>query len=146
SHHMIFFMGGPSHADGIDMTNSCGLGSSTTNVSKWVYASQTPHAEQDLPPDDGSGKPLAQLIPPNTQGSFQMHYLNPNDTPLTVHVKLDAYQLPTGTAYTQTDAFITYNGDITIGPGATNLPVNATCDFSSTSAANTKFWEVSTHA
>jgi hypothetical protein len=30
SHHLILFIGGPSHADGLDMTNSCGLG---TNLS-----------------------------------------------------------------------------------------------------------------
>src|SRR4051794_11578467 len=28
SHHLIFFTGGPAHADGLDMTNSCGLGTS----------------------------------------------------------------------------------------------------------------------
>ncbi len=140
SHHMILFTGGPSHADGLDMTNSCGLGTSTTNVAKWVYASQTSHQEQDLPADDGTGKPLAQLIEPNTEAAFQMHYLNTTDTPLTAHVELKAYALATGAAYTQTDAYITYNQSISIPPGATNYTVSATCTVPTQS-----FWTVSTH-
>jgi hypothetical protein len=141
SHHMIFFTGGADHPDGIDMTNSCGLGTSVQNVSQWVFASQTPHTEEDLPTDDGAGKPLAQLIQPNTLGSFQMHYLNTTDNPLTVHVKLSAYALPEGMAYTRTDAYITYNQDISIAPGALNFPVSASCN-----APPGKFWLASTHA
>jgi len=141
SHHMIFFTGGPAHADGLDMSNSCGIGASTTNVSQWVFASQTPHTEELLPPDDGAGKPLAQLIQPNTLGAFQMHYLNATDGPLTVHVKLSAYALAAGAAYTQTDAYITYNQNISIAPGAMNFPVTATCN-----APPGKFWLMSTHA
>jgi hypothetical protein len=141
SHHMIFFTGGPAHADGLDMSNSCGLGSSTTNVSQWVFASQTPHTEELLPPDDGAGKPLAQVIQPNTLGAFQMHYLNATDGPLTVHVKLSAYALADATSYTRTDAYITYNNVISIPPGATNVAVTASCD-----APPGKFWLLSTHA
>jgi hypothetical protein len=148
SHHMIFFTGGATHADGLDTTNSCGFGGSFTNISKWVYASQVPHQEEDLPGDDGTGKPLAQLIAPNTAGAFQMHYLNISDSPLVVHVDLKAYALAAGTAFTQTDAFITYNQDISIPPHATNYKVTATCDLGTKlpSVASAKFWTVSTHA
>ena len=142
SHHMILFLGGPSMPDGLDMTNSCGLGTSASaqNTPKWVYASQTPHQEQDLPADDGGGKPLAQLIQPNTEAAFQMHYLNTTDNVLTVHVELKAYALAANAAYTQTDAYITYNNSISIGPGATNVTVSATC-----SVPTQKFWTMSTH-
>lgn len=142
SHHMIFFTGGPAHADGLDMTNNCGLGASATNVSQWVFASQTPHSEVDLPSDDGAGKPLAQLIQPNTLGAFQMHYLNTTDNDLTVHVSLSAYKLADSVAYTQTDAYITYNQDITIPPHAMGATASGTCP----TPAGAKFWTVSTHA
>src|SRR5258706_9355551 len=42
SHHMIFFTGGPAHADGLDMTNSCGLRGSGKNVAQRGYPTQTP--------------------------------------------------------------------------------------------------------
>jgi hypothetical protein len=142
SHHMIFFTGGAAHADGLDTSNSCGIGGSIQNISQWVFASQTAHLEEDLPSDDGAGKPLAQLIQPNTQGSFQMHYLNSTDGPLTVHVKLSAYALPDATAYTRTDAYITYNQDISIPKGSTGTDATATCP----APAGAKFWTMSTHS
>ena len=54
SHHMIFFTGGPDHADGLDMSNDCGIGGSVSNISKWVFASQTAHLDEVLPTDDGN--------------------------------------------------------------------------------------------
>ena len=44
-----------------------------------------------------------------------------------VHVDLKAYALADGATYTQTDAYITYNQDISIGPGATGVTVTASC-------------------
>jgi hypothetical protein len=70
-----------------------------------------------------------------------MHYLNSTDSTLTVHVQLAAHALAANVAYTPTDAFITYNQDISIPPGATNYPVTATCD-----APAGKYWTMSTHA
>jgi len=147
SHHMIFFAGGSFPADlpngGLDMSNRCGLGTGNgTNQPAWVFASQTAHLEENLPADDGTGKPLAQIIQPGTVGAFQMHYLNATDNPLTVHVKLSAYALPDGAAYTRTDPYITYNYDITIGPGATGVQATASCP----TPAGQKFWTMSTHA
>jgi hypothetical protein len=142
SHHMIFFAGG-NHADGLDTTNSCGFGGSISGSaqSQWVFASQTPHGEEDLPADDGTGKPLAQNIAANTAGAFQMHYLNTTDNVLTVHVQLKAYALPAGTTYTQTDAYVTYNNSINIPPNAVNHVESASCP-----APSGKFWQLSTHA
>jgi hypothetical protein len=141
SHHLILFTGGPAHADGLDMTNSCGLGTSASNPSVWVYASQVPHQEMDLPTDDGTGKPLGQVIQPNTLGAIQMHYLNATDQTLTAHDHLQGFAMAAGAAYTETDAYITYNQDITIGPGATNVKISATCAL----PTGVKFWTVSTH-
>ena len=143
SHHMIFFTGGTAHADGLDTTNSCGFGNGTS--SQWVYASQVPDQEQDLPADDGTGKPLAQDIAPNTQGAFQMHYLNSTDQTLVAHVDLKAYALAAGTAYTPTDAFVTYNADLNIPPGAVNSQWSATCPLPA-AVRTGKFWTMTTHA
>lgn len=145
SHHMIFFAGGPAHVggDGLDMNDSCGFGTSmTADQPQWVFASQSAHLEEDLPSDDGAGKPLAQVIAPNTAGVFQMHYLNTTDNPLTVHVKLAAYALPDATAFTRTDAYVTYQYNINIPMDAVGVKVPGSCAV----PAGAKFWTLSTHA
>jgi hypothetical protein len=150
SHHMIFFAGGPSHADGLDTSGNCGFsGGGGGSVPAWTFSSQTPHYELDLPSDDGGGKPLAQIIPPNTQGVFQMHYLNASDATLTAHVELKAYALPASAAYTQTDAYLTYNQDLAIPPHANAMaspPTSGSIWTGSCSVpAGAKFWMGSSH-
>jgi hypothetical protein len=108
----------------------------------WTYATQTPHQEQDLPKDDGAGLPVAQMIKPNTAGYFQLHYLNATDQPLTAHIDVKAYALPANTQFTQTDAYVTFNNDISIPPNATNLTISASCPI----PPNVKFWTMSTHS
>jgi len=144
SHHMILFTGGAEHADGLDTTNSCGLGTSggVSNPPIWVYATQQETQEEDLPSDDGTGKPLGQKIAANTEAALQMHYLNSGDSTLVAHVHLDAYALPAGTDYTETDAYITYNNDISVPPNSMNTLVTASCALPS----NVKFWEMTTHS
>jgi hypothetical protein len=142
SHHIIVFTGGPNHADGLDMTNSCGFGGTTgTNQPAWTYSAQTPENELDLPADDGTGKPLAQPIAANTQGAIQMHYINNTDNTITAHDTLHGYALPDGAAFTQTAPYITYNNSISIGPNATGVVASATC-----SVPTEKFWLMGTHA
>jgi len=138
SHHMIMYWGQAGQpADGT-LDTSCG----GAQVPVWVYATQNPKSELAMPTDDGAGKPLGMVVPPNQPGYFQMHYLNQGDDPLTVHVDLEAYAYEAGVAYTPTAAFITYNGDISIPAGATNYPQTQTC----TVPANVQFWTISTHS
>lgn len=143
SHHAILFVNpsGTQPADGTLDTGNCG-GLSGGSAPIWTFATQTPHLEEDLPADDGTGKPLAQKIKANTAAVFQLHYLNATDAPITAHIDLKAYALAAGTPYTQTDAYVTYNNDITVPPGATNLKVSATCPLPS----GVKFWNMSTHS
>ena len=143
SHHLILFLGGPAHADGLDMSNSCGLGTGgISNPPIWVYSSQMSHQEMDLPADDGSGKPLGQIIQPNSEAAIQMHYLNATDQTLTAHVHVSGYALPANTPYTETDAYITYNADISIGAGLTGVTETASCNL----PQGVKFWTMSTHS
>jgi hypothetical protein len=141
SHHLIVFTGGPAMPDGLDMTNSCGLGTSAQNPPTWVFASQTLHSELDLPADDGGGKPLAEVIQPNSEVAIQMHYLNSTDNVLTAHDTVKAYALASGTQYTPTAAYNTYNNSISIPPHATGFTVTASCP-----APPGKIWLMSTHA
>jgi hypothetical protein len=144
SHHMIMYLnpGGSQPADGTIDQSCAGGGIGLGNLPVWTYATQMEFQEVDLPGDDGSGKPLAQNIAPHSAGYFQMHYLNATPNTVTAHVDLKAYALPAGTSYTETEAYVTYNDDISIGPGATNVAVTASCPV----PAATKFWSMSTHS
>ena len=143
SHHAILFMnpGGSQPPDGTLDTNNCG-GLNGTSAPVWTFATQTPHQEELLPTDDGEGKPLAQKIAPGAPAFFQLHYLNATDQPIAAHIDLKAFALPAGAAYTQTDAYVTYNNDISIPPHATGKTVTATCPL----PQGVKFWTVSTHS
>jgi hypothetical protein len=134
SHHMIYYASlGAQPPDGtIDECESNGVP---------IFGTQVAHEEVIFPTDDGAGKALAQDVDANTAGFFQMHYLNSTDSQLTAHVTLKAFALEEGLAYTKTDMFATYNNDIAIGKGATDVPVSATCD-----VPDAKFWSMSTHS
>lgn len=142
SHHMIMYLNpkGSQPADGT-IDQSCGGSGGSANVPVWTYATQVENQEENLPGDDGTGKPLAQNIAAGAAGYFQMHYLNATPGSLSAHVELRAYALPVGTSYTETDAYVTYNNDIRIPPNATNFVVSATCPVPAA-----KFWTMSTHS
>jgi len=113
SHHLIMFLntsGASQPADGT-IDENCSFGNSATNIPSWTYAAAVPHAEEDMPTDDGGGKPLAQNISAGTAGFVQMHYLNSGDSDLTVHVDIKAYKLPDGAKYTPTAPDIAYTKD-----------------------------------
>ena len=145
SHHMILFLGSPTTSQPADGTidENCSIGVSATGQvsATWTYASAQPDTVQQLPTDDGAGKPLAQNIAPGTAGYLQMHYVNTGDTALTVHVEVNAYALPAGAAYTPTAAYNTYNQDISIAPNATGVVAQASCP----TPPGAKFWQMTTH-
>jgi hypothetical protein len=143
SHHMIMFLTGNTDVGtpGTVSDNDCG-GANGSGVPVWTYAAQTPTADMILPADDGAGKPIAQEVPANTAGYFQMHYLNGTDNTIMAHVKLTAEGLEAGAAYTKTAAYVTFNGSISIGPGAVGDTETMTC----ATPPGTKFWMMSTHA
>jgi hypothetical protein len=142
SHHMIMYTTATATQPAGTITqNGCG-GFSVSNVPSWTYATQTPTAELALPDDDGAGLPLGQLIPAGTNGYFEMHYLNTQDVPIQAHVEVTAEALEAGAPYTKTAAFVTYNNDISIDPGATGDLESMSC----ATPAGAKFWTMSTHA
>jgi hypothetical protein len=143
SHHMIMYLTSTDvMPPGTVSATNCGIGGASTSAPVWTYATQTPQAEVLLPTDDGTGKPLAQDIPANTAGFFQMHYFNATDQVLTAHVTLDAEALEANVEYTQTAAYVTYNASISIPPLTNNHVESRTCEV----PAGVKFWLMSTHA
>jgi hypothetical protein len=142
SHHMILYTtAADTMPPGTLSTQECG-GFGTSNVPSWTYAAQTPTAEVVLPADDGAGLPLGQVVAARTPAYFQMHYLNATDAPISAHVTLTAEAYAPGTPFTRTEAYITYNGSISIPPHAIGHTESMTCAV----PAGIKFWTMSTHS
>lgn len=142
SHHMIMFTTATDvMPPGTVSSSECG-NFSAANIPNWTYAAQTPSNAVTLPSDDGAGVPLGHEVAAGTPGYFQMHYLNTGDEPIQAHVTLTAEAYEAGTAYTKTAAFVTYNNQISIAPGATNDVETQACNV----PAGAKFWTLSTHA
>lgn len=142
SHHLIMYTTqNDLMPTGTVSVVNCGPGS---GFAAWMYSAQTPENELKLPDNDGTGKPLAMELQPNTPGFLQMHYVNHGDQPITVHVSVSGYSLSDSAAYTKTAAFVTYNGNISI-PGGTTMTSpdveSMTCNVPTTS----KFWMMTTH-
>jgi hypothetical protein len=142
SHHMIMYTTTTDlMPPGTVSASNCGQSASTSNPSIWTYAAQNVDTEVQLPLDDGAGKPLAQLIAPNTPAYFQMHYLNPSDQPIQVHVTLNADALAAAAPYTLTAPFITHNFGIRIPAMAMGYTETKTCQ----TPPGAKFWTLSSH-
>lgn len=142
THHLILYAGAAGQpADGTQSTDACGIGVGST-FPPWLYASHTAHGELALPADDGTGKPLGMAVPAGQPMFIQMYFVNSTTAALAAHVTLSGYAHPAGTAYTQTDALVTYNSMISIPPQATNYTATKTCNVPS----GVKFWSVSTES
>jgi hypothetical protein len=142
THHAILYAGVTGQpADGTLSTANCGVGIGTT-VPSWLFVSHTAHDQLSLPADDGTGKPVGMALPAGQPMFIQMYFVNANTSAAAAHVTLSGYAYPAGTAYTQTDAFVTYNSTINIPPQATNFVAAKTCNVPS----GVKFWRVSTES
>jgi hypothetical protein len=142
THHLILYGGSAGQPpDGTLSTAACGVGTGNT-LPSWLFASHTAHGELTLPADDGAGKPVGMALSAGQPMFIQMYFVNATTNAVAAHVTLSGYAYPAGTTYTQTDAFVTYNSMISIGPQATGVVVSKTCNVPS----GAKFWWVSTES
>jgi hypothetical protein len=135
SHHFIVYTTqDPLRPDGT--FEDCGDqqgGPSLQDTPVWLYATQDPEAELDMP--SGTALPLKARQPLY----FNMHYINASPSPMTVNVSLDV-ESATGT-FQKVGAYITYNTQISIPPGGTQT-VSGDCDV----PAGAQFFTMSTHS
>ena len=110
-----------------------GLGSSQNDPPVWVYASQDPTGELDMPP--GVAMPLKAHQPL----IFNMHYINTGSDPKVVQV-VQNIEYATG-SYQKAGAFVTFNTMISIPPGGTQK-VEGHC----TVPQGVNFFLMSTHS
>lgn len=142
SHHMVIFEN-PSGFQPEDhkFETPCPIVGRSQPI--WVFSSQTSgHDEWTLPDDDGTGKPLGQLVRPHMAIYVQIHMLNHGDTDLPVHVTVRGEAMPKGLDYTPTANFVNYNNSLKIPPGATNHMETATCKL----PEGTQYVSMATHS
>jgi hypothetical protein len=108
----------------------------------WAYTAYQPPQELTFPSDDGTGKPVGLVIPPDQPGYLYIHFANLTDAPITSQVQVDAIPYEGGTVVTPANSFVTYNNSISI-------PSGSTADFETQSCAvpqGAKFFYLSTYA
>ncbi len=138
SHHMIVFKTSTAKApDGtLAECENFGMGSGgLTDIPVWLYAAQDPEVTSVMPEGVGIEVDANQPVIVN------MHYINQSDEPLTanVHVQLDAFN--PAHEYTEAHAYITFNTEIDVPPGATGS-AGGSCDV----PPGAQFVAMSTHS
>lgn len=121
---------------------NCGFGGGTSFLPNWLYAAYTPSAELALPLDDGTGKPVAIEIPPNTAGFVRMHFVNETGATVKGKFTLNAEPLPGSTPFSKAAAYVAYNNSIEIPPQSVGTTETQTCAV----PAGVVFTQLSTHA
>jgi hypothetical protein len=140
SHHMIVYLT-PTDLEtpGTLSTRDCGFGGGGSGP-VWTYSAQSADAQSVLPPDDGAGTPVGQIIKANQSGFIQMHYLNASDNVIHAHVELNAYAYADTVRVTPAAPFVTYNTMINLQPASAGM-VNGNC----TVSPDAKFYVMTTH-
>jgi hypothetical protein len=104
-----------------------------------LYVAHDAAEELVLPSDDGTGKPLADVIATDTPMFLRMHFSNPTAQPLKLRATLSAEGLPYGEAYTPSGTLLHYS-TLELPPG--HGSGGSTCD----APAGARFWRLSTLA
>jgi len=129
-------------APGTVSAANCGIGAAGPVVPRWVYAAHDSSEELVLPPDDGTGKPLAIEVAPNAPGFLMLHVYNPTEQPAIAQVTIEAQSLDPGTEYTETASYMTWNQNISIGPGAIGDGESQSC----AAPPGALFWRLTTNS
>ena len=145
SHDMIVYLTPTDlQTPGTLSTRDCGF-SADASGQVWTYSAQSADAQAVLPPDDGAGTPVGQIIKVGQSGFIQMHYLNASDNVIHAHVELNAYAYADTVRVTPAAPFVTYYTAINLAPGSVVAPKPGMVSGSCTVAADAKFYVMSTH-
>lgn len=124
-------------------TAKCGLASDGPGP-VWTYSAQGADYEAPLPPDDGTGVPVGQLVKAGQSGFLQMHFLNTTASVLHAQVELDAYAYDDGVQVTLAAPFFTLNTQIDL-PAAALTPTMGTASGDCNVASDAKFFVMTTY-
>lgn len=120
----------------------------------WTYAAQDPGQDYNaiaMPSDDGTGKPIGQLVKPGQFGFILMHFNNASDQVVEGYVELNANAYDDAAAVTLAAPYVTYAVGFRIPPGGTSVPSTfstapITCTIPPAPDQSTpKFFAITTH-
>jgi hypothetical protein len=144
---MIVFLTVDAQGDPVDLqppgtlaSSGCGVSGGTT-LPQWIYSAQSSSAALDFPADDGAGSPVALEVPAGSAGFILMRNFNATDGVIQAGVTVTAEALPSGTPFTETATFVTYDAEISIPPQSLGYEASLTC----TVPPGVSFWWMSTH-
>jgi len=126
-------------------TSPCGMASSGVGPA-WTYSAVDTDATAALPADDGTGRPVAQIIKAGQSGFILMHFRNSTDHVLHANVELSAFAYDAGVQVTPASSFVTYNSGIDL-PAAPSpaQPTTGAVTGNCRVAPEAKFFAISTH-
>jgi hypothetical protein len=123
----------------LNAVNCSPMGGALANWGRVLYTAYSQAEELTLPADDGTGKPLADVVAAGTPMFLRIHVLNAGTQPLPLQVSLTAEALPVGAPHTPSGTYFHYNTlQLQPGPGVGT----STCDL----LPGTRFWRLSTHS
>lgn len=105
------------------------------------YVGYTQSDELVMPSDDGTGKPLAQVLEPGSSAILRIDLFNSTGTPASARVTLSATAYEGGVDSTPTATYLSRDASIIIPPGPGHVE-STSCDV----PAGLEFWRLSTHS
>jgi hypothetical protein len=130
-------------APGSQLATVCDLSNASgQDLPRLLYIADAPATELLFPADDGTGKPLAMELPPNTPLFVSMHFVNATEAAATSRFTLNMHGLPAAAAYTRSEAFTTYNDNLSIPANSVGDVESQTCRVS----AGLSFWRMTTRS
>lgn len=110
-------------------------------ATSWAFTANRSGDQLNFPSDDGTGKPVGQLVVANQPAYLWIHMINPTLDVLNPRVEIQGTGYASGTGVTRADSFVTYYGDV-------DLPANSTAGFEDTCplpAADSKLVALTMH-
>ncbi len=105
----------------------------------WLYAAHEPEEELIVPPDDGSGTPLAVEIAAGTPAYIQLRLYNGGGETIQTSVTVGGEALPAAAPYTQTATYLASHFMLSLPTG------QQTRQESCSTPPGAEFWWLSTH-
>lgn len=125
----------------------CGI-KTNGNSLRWVYAAQDtgdPKNALVFPDDDGEGNHVGFPLAASRSGFVQIHFVNPNNAPLSAQIEINAYTYHDNKLVTPAGAFMTYNTAIDLATGSPTAPTTGTVSGNCKVRADWKFFAMATH-
>jgi hypothetical protein len=94
--------------------STCGPISAGATPATLIFESRVPTAHLDFPADDGSGTPVAAIVPPGQSLYLRIRFINPTAAAIAPRAMFTATSYPAGTAVTRADPFVTYAASLSI--------------------------------